>query len=139
MVHEVLQALLALFAFDFLCGALLGVSPLLSLQAAISRRRALSPTERDRLLALEDAEADRAVEAAENGDPDDSDEGVEYESVPFEDIRAGDWLVQSDASRLFVCGGPVKRGRVMVLTVEAEGRHLEIVSRRGQQWAVQRS
>lgn len=137
MVHDALQVLLTLFAVDFLCGALLGVSPLLSLRAAINRRRALSPTERDRLLALEEAEADRAVEAAENGDPD-GEEGVEYESVPFEDIRAGDWLVQSDASRLFVCGGPVKRGRVMVLTVEAEGRHLEIVSRRGQQWAVQR-
>ena len=26
----------------------------------------------------------------------------------------------------------------MVLTVEAEGRHLETVGRRGQEWAVQR-
>lgn len=138
MVHEVLQALLALFVFDFLCGALLGVSPFLSLRAAIDRRRALSPTERDRLLALEEAEADRSIEAAESDDLDPEDEDVvTYESVNFEDIHVGDWLVQSDSSRLFVCGRPVKRGRVMVLTVEAEGRHLEIVGRRGQQWTVQ--
>lgn len=134
----VIQALLALVIFELVCNAL-GFSPLLSLQAAVGRRRALAPSERDRLLALEDAEADRAIEAAENGDHEEADEDdASFEEVRFEDIRAGDWLVQGD-SLLFVCGAPVKRGRVMVITVEAEGRHLEVVGRRGQEWAVQRA
>jgi hypothetical protein len=127
---------------------LLGVSPLRALQRAIARRRALSPTERERLLALEDAAADRAIAAAESGEEpagdeadegDADDDGNTYEEVLFEDIRPGDYLIQSDA-KLFVCAAPMKRGRSsMTLIVESEGRHMEIVGRCGQAWAVQRA
>jgi len=143
---QIIQVVLYLIMIEALC-RLLDISPMLALQRAIARRRALSPTERERLFALENALADRAIAAAESDgdeavdDEDDistEDDGETYEEVPFEDIRPGDWLIQSN-EKLFVCAAPVKRGRSLVLIVESDGCHMEIVGRAGQAWAVQRA
>jgi len=138
----IIHILLSLIMVEALC-QLIDMSPVRAIQKAIARRRALSPTERERLFALENELADRAIAAAETGDlardgeESDGDEEV-YEEVPFEDIRPGDWLVQSE-EKLFVCAAPVKRGRSLVLVVEHNGCHMEIVGRPGQAWAVQRA
>lgn len=133
----IIHILLSLIMVEALC-QLMDMSPVRAIQRAIARRRALSPTERERLFALENELADRAITAAEAEDLAPDDEEV-YEEVPFEDIRPGDWLVQSE-EKLFVCAAPVKRGRsALVLIVESDGRHMEIVGRAGQVWAVQRA
>jgi hypothetical protein len=141
----IVQWVLAAFIAECLC-RFLGISPMLALQRAVARRRSLSPTERERLFSLENARADLAIAAAEDGTEsvaasvdDGGDDGNTYEEVLFEDIRPGDYLIQSDA-KLFVCAAPVKRGRSsMTLIVESDGRHVEIVGRCGQAWAVQRA
>ena len=63
--------------FSLLCSAYLinatleaffGWSPVSTARRWARRKRALSPTERERLLELEEAEADRQIDKAERGE-----------------------------------------------------------------------
>lgn len=64
-VPWILQVLAILIVADAAIGLAFGWRPVLALRDAIRGRKTLAPSERDRLLALEEAEADRAIQRAE--------------------------------------------------------------------------
>lgn len=68
MVLEILGYILSVWLIDLFCENFLGWSPLSAIRGWFTHRKALSPSERDRLLALEDAEADKMMTRAEAGD-----------------------------------------------------------------------
>lgn len=67
MILDILGWMFGLYLINACSEALFGWAPLQALAAARARRRPLAPTERERLLQLEEAEADRAILAAEGG------------------------------------------------------------------------